>query len=1042
MSALHILQGIADERFGSCEFDEFPRTTNQTNVFSRLRLLKLFGDVRHESSVQEIVDDPAAYMIRHGVYAERLDGSILKGADMYKMFKKGSAPKDNYSRDESMKMEKVNETEYIVTDSSGYRTVKLKLHMNDTDIEKVCSIACRYSPPGSLVEMQADSHCAGNIFVGMVMVFDDKRIPISLVSNDIGCGLTLVPMVDVSGSQLHLNGIEDLDKFKVNALRAARTSLKRGKVSETVTTVCEYMYDASSFYETGELGTWLTDMKDVLFRVGLWREASKDKDGPYMDLDEDQHTCLKYIGRYAQTLGSSGNHFLEVAEDDNGYIWTVIHSGSRKLGAMIYTSISNACRILNDGDDVATGDIALLYTKAYHCLDKFARMNRCACAIAVMKSLGLESDGAKLANTLKNSWIFKDADHGDCSKKLLHGLTHNGIKTFVNHESRLKVNVLTKGANIDIAADAASIQPIGVSGASFVGSYDGGEFTISNWSYTDPNANTGTCATYVGLFGNTTNWVTIKNIRMSGVWTLTGYDASGGFLGGYLENTAVSNIECDLSPGSFIDPTGTGSLLTTGGLVGTFSGGSGTGLTLQGELDIRNQTNFTAASVGGMVGQANYGTHNLFRNLATFPLGLNGGNTNVGGILGYGLYCSSIQKFMNAMTGNITGTRYVGGVIGQLRNNNSSQLTDVIVNSMTGNITTTGFAGGVIGYLNHTRSLNTYFLNYMSGNITHATGSINACGGIIGYCGADPNVQKGMNAMKGYVDRVIMASNSITSSSIYINYDTSFGLTYSEIGSGSTTNGFSGTTDANYFNLPYAILDGTDASGVTYLWEFVYGNSTTLDLYPRPTSIKAVFGADGEAISYKLTVQEEGGVEKTVETDLTVFERVVKSLAPETTYTVKVYSTLDGTTYDSFLESTTTTTENLATNYSVSDFANDSGKYDVSEFNEDSKKLFYSVANDLFSSGESIVLSVGGKTKTSTFVKRGETASIQDADALFLPFDSDSGSSQSASMTLSDNSTVTLTYDEEQGTIDMGGVVFSAGDHTIIDGKKASFVDV
>lgn len=457
MSALHILQSIADESFGEFDFDGLPTTNNQKHVLSKLRLLKLFGDVGHDIDLEETVDDPIAYMIRHGVYAKRPDGSKLKGSDMYKMFKKGSSPKPNNEKDKSMVITKVDDTHYTVENSTGSRTVRLKLYMDEGQIEKVCSIACRFSPPGSIVEMQADSHNAGDIFVGMVMVFDSTRIPISLVSNDIGCGLTLVPMVGTNGEQLHVESMGNLETFKVRSLLAARSSLKRGRVSETQTTVCDHMYDAGSFYEEGEMGKWLSNMKDVLYSVGLWREALKDRDGPYMDLDEDQHTCLKYIGRYAQTLGSSGNHFLEVSEDDRGYIWAVIHSGSRRLGSMIYTSISNACRILNGGDDIATGQLAILYTKAYHCLDKFARMNRCACAISVMKTLGLESNGSRLATSLMNSWIFKDVDHGGCSKKLLHGLTHNGIKTFVNHTTKKKVSVLTKGAIAVSARSSSSI---------------------------------------------------------------------------------------------------------------------------------------------------------------------------------------------------------------------------------------------------------------------------------------------------------------------------------------------------------------------------------------------------------------------------------------------------------------------------------------------------------------------------------------------------------------------------------------------------------
>lgn len=71
-------------------------------------------------------------------------------------------------------------------------------------------------------------------------------------------------------------------------------------------------------------------------------EKSKLKDmSPFMsrlllDLHERTQGCFDpdYIGRSLGTLGG-GNHFIELDEDEQGYKYLVIHSGSRNLGVKV-----------------------------------------------------------------------------------------------------------------------------------------------------------------------------------------------------------------------------------------------------------------------------------------------------------------------------------------------------------------------------------------------------------------------------------------------------------------------------------------------------------------------------------------------------------------------------------------------------------------------------------------------------------------------------------------------------------------------------------
>jgi tRNA-splicing ligase RtcB len=47
------------------------------------------------------------------------------------------------------------------------------------------------------------------------------------------------------------------------------------------------------------------------------------------------------------TLGS-GNHFIEIQKGDDGYIWYMVHSGSRNVGLKVATHYNNVARELND----------------------------------------------------------------------------------------------------------------------------------------------------------------------------------------------------------------------------------------------------------------------------------------------------------------------------------------------------------------------------------------------------------------------------------------------------------------------------------------------------------------------------------------------------------------------------------------------------------------------------------------------------------------------------------------------------------------------
>ena len=52
--------------------------------------------------------------------------------------------------------------------------------LNDEDLRKLAHLVARLAPAGSTARLQADGHNAGNVFVGLIVAFEDERVPVSL----------------------------------------------------------------------------------------------------------------------------------------------------------------------------------------------------------------------------------------------------------------------------------------------------------------------------------------------------------------------------------------------------------------------------------------------------------------------------------------------------------------------------------------------------------------------------------------------------------------------------------------------------------------------------------------------------------------------------------------------------------------------------------------------------------------------------------------------------------------------------------------------
>jgi hypothetical protein len=364
-------------------------------------------------------------------------------------------------------------TLFKITQDDKTWTLQTKVILDEPDIKNIASIAARFAPVNSTISMQADTHGAGNVYVGLIMTFDDKSIPINMISGDIGCGLSIVPFVNKDGKHIKEEDLPtEPSGFYSYALGIIRRTLKRGRAAEEGSYLSKYIRHAISFYGNTdkELTEWLDEMRDILEYIDIpfrsYCDINSEGAETYEGLTAEQSSVLRYIGRYAQSLGSSGNHFMEISTDEEGYLWAVVHSGSRGLGAKVYAVIAEACRIVNAANgfvcELATNELAVFYARAYDALNKFAKLNRIMCAIAVLYDLGFQISAPTLQQAMRESFVFKPAMEacgadGEAMLSLMSGLTHNGIKAYVNDETREVHYVLSKGAIAMTKRASASI---------------------------------------------------------------------------------------------------------------------------------------------------------------------------------------------------------------------------------------------------------------------------------------------------------------------------------------------------------------------------------------------------------------------------------------------------------------------------------------------------------------------------------------------------------------------------------------------------------
>ncbi|PCJ66838.1 MAG: RNA-splicing ligase RtcB [Bacteroidetes bacterium] len=149
------------------------------------------------------------------------------------------------------------------------------------------------------IPLMPDSHQGYGMPIGSILATKQVVVP-NAVGVDIGCGMCAL--------RTEINSIS-IDELKAT-LSEARKTIPLGK----------------NWHDEAQDEKWMPKGWEDLMMVSRGYERAK-----------------KQVG----TLGG-GNHFIEIQKGDDGYVWIMIHSGSRNLGYKVAEYYNRQANMLNE----------------------------------------------------------------------------------------------------------------------------------------------------------------------------------------------------------------------------------------------------------------------------------------------------------------------------------------------------------------------------------------------------------------------------------------------------------------------------------------------------------------------------------------------------------------------------------------------------------------------------------------------------------------------------------------------------------------------
>jgi tRNA-splicing ligase RtcB len=166
--------------------------------------------------------------------------------------------------------------------------------------------------------------------------------------------------------------------------------------------------------------------------VGAWRDIPGEVQAAWSDELRAEYETLdvEHTGREVSQLGTlgTGNHFIEVDVDaPDGFVWVMLHSGSRGIGNRIGTSYMKAAIEARKGERLPDKNLAFFtedepafarYLRAAEWAQRYAKVNR-----SLMMRRALNAIGADV-------WI----ECIDCHHNFVQGENHEGVEVLVTRK--------------------------------------------------------------------------------------------------------------------------------------------------------------------------------------------------------------------------------------------------------------------------------------------------------------------------------------------------------------------------------------------------------------------------------------------------------------------------------------------------------------------------------------------------------------------------------------------------------------------------------
>lgn len=182
-------------------------------------------------------------------------------------------------------------------------------------------------------------------------------------------------------------------------------------------------------------------------------------------------------------------------------------------------------------------------------------------------------------------------------------------------------------------------------------------------------------------------------------------------------------------------------------------------------------------------------------------------------------------------------------------------------------------------------------------------------------------------------------------------------------------------------------------------------------------------------ISYTITMSTDSGPVVTIATT-SELSHSVYGLTPGSLYEFSLYTDVDPVTPVDTLTDSALPVDNTNVNSLMTRLGND-----LTLLHPTSISSIQNFIPSVLSTGE-VVKTVLGET---TYVGNSDTITLSDPnDAVLTPFQSASGSGQSASIVLPDGSTNLVTFDEITNEVIVASTNYSVGEHFVLGGLKAS----